>query len=684
MPALRRIIVVFKTHLDIGYTDLAARVLRKYCARFILQALATARELREAGEPDRLVWTTGSWLITEFLERASPAHRRAMERAIAAGDLAWHALPFTWHSELLDASLCDFGLSLSADLDRRFGRKTLSAKMTDVPGHTRSLVPHLARAGVEFFHIGVNPATPVPATPPVFRWRAPGGEEVVVAYSSDYGRPVRVPGLDTALHFAHTGDNHGPQDAPAVRAVLAAVRTAHPGVEVVAGTLDDFARALAPVRDRLPVVTNEIGDTWIYGPPSDPWKLARYRALLEFRRHALARRPALAADVAFRKFSRELMLVPEHTWGRDTKIVIPVLNAPWIIRSVGRWKKPPFARDRQRGLFAAWEASWREQRAYLRTAVAALRKVRGTLPADPKGGPASRAENSPYQQARAAVAACAARRPLRRAADRLASRRIETAGHTLAFDARGALTGWRLPDGRVLADATHPLGLFGYQVFSPADCERWFRTYVVNHAATESWSRPDLTKFGYEKIRGVRARRWFARLVSLELDQTGGAPRVLATLRGPAEAVKHFGCPEEITIEWTLPQGFAPMRVTLQWFGKPASRIPEAAWFSFVPRVSRPRDWRLVKLGQTVDPRRVVAGGNRHLHAIERAVHPSLTIVNRQAPVVALEKATLLEFRQQPPDLRRGLHFNLVNNAWGTNFVQWCGDDLRFAFELHP
>lgn len=665
MPPLRRIIVVFKTHLDIGYTDLASRVLRKYCTHFIPLALATARELREAGGPDRFVWTTGSWLVTEFLERANPNQRRLLEQTIAAGDLAWHALPFTWHSELLDASLCDFGLSLSADLDRRFGRKTISAKMTDVPGHTRSLVPRLAAAGVKFFHIGVNPATPVPATPPVFRWRAPGGEEVIVAYSGDYGRPVRAPGLATALHFAHTGDNHGPQDAAGVRAVLARLRAEHPGVEVVAGTLDDFARALAPVWAQLPVVSDEIGDTWIYGPASDPWKMARYRALLEFRRAALVRRPALARDAGFNRFSRELLLVPEHTWGRDTKIVIPKTNSPWIIRSPGRWPKPQFAADRRRGLFAAWEASWREQRAYLAAAVRALR------PAALQAG------------ARSAVAACTPRRSAPRGRPLRPGQRIKTGGHEIAFDSRGALTRWRTPDGRLLADATHPLGQFSYQVFSPADCERWFQTYAINHAVTDSWSRPDFTKFGYEKIRGIRARRWNAKLVALRLDESGDAPRFLATLIGAPEAVKQFGCPAELSLEWTLPHGFAPTTATVQWFGKSASRIPEAAWLSFVPRVPRPRDWRLVKLGETIDPHRVVALGNRHLQAVERAVHPSLTLVNRHTPVVALEAPTLLEFRQRIPDLRHGLHFNLANNAWGTNFVQWAEDDLRSEFELH-
>ncbi len=665
MPRLRRILVVFKTHLDIGYTDLAAAVLRQYCTRFIPRAIATARELREAGGADRFIWTTGSWLLTEYLERASPGARREMERAIAAGDLAWHALPFTWHSELLDAGLVDFGLSLAADLDRRFGRRTVAAKMTDVPGHTRSLVPHLARAGVRFMHLGVNPATPVPATPPVFRWRAPDGTEVIVAYGGDYGRPVQVRGCPTGLHFAHTGDNHGPQDAAAVRATLAAVRAAHPGTEVTAGTLDDFARALAPLQSRLPVVTDEIGDTWIHGVASDPWKIARYRALLEFRRQVLSRRPRLISTPAFRRFSRELLLVPEHTWGRDTKIVIPKPTGPWVIYTPGRWKKAEFQRDRRRGLFRGLEASWREQRRYLESAMAAL-------------------PTRPWRQAaQAAVAACRPIQPARAGLAPAAGNRVTVAGHELQFDQRGALVRWRTPAGRELAGRGHLLGLFSYQIFSPADYERWFRTYVVNHAATETWSRPDFTKFGYEKLRGVRARRWHAELVSIAVHATASVPRVILRLRGPAEANREFGCPRELTIEWTLPGDFAPARVTLQWFGKPASRIPEAAWFSFLPPVPDSTRWRLIKLGALVDPRRVVPRGNRRIHAIERAVHPALTIVNRHAPVVALDRATLLDFRPEPPDLRRGLHFNLVNNVWGTNFVQWTEDDARFEFDLH-
>ena len=63
-----------------------------------------------------------------------------------------------------------------------------------------------------------------------------------------------------------------------------------PGAVVVASTLDAFARALIAGERAiatLPVVTAEIGDTWIHGAGTDPQKLARYRALLATRRCVL-------------------------------------------------------------------------------------------------------------------------------------------------------------------------------------------------------------------------------------------------------------------------------------------------------------------------------------------------------------------------------------------------------------
>ncbi|MCU1453543.1 MAG: hypothetical protein JWN46_1689, partial [Acidimicrobiales bacterium] len=282
-PPLRTVHLVAKTHLDLGFTGLAAEVADQYLEDFFPRAMAVAAELRARGGPERLVWTTGSWPLWWALERRSGPARRRLEQAIAAGDLAWHALPLTTHTELMDAALVEAGLGISAELDRRFGRRTVAAKMTDVPGHTRALVPLLAAAGVTLLHLGVNPAWPVPDVPPVFRWRSPEGAEVVVVYQSGgYGGFRAVDGCADALAFAHTGDNLGP---PSVEDVLAAhqrLRSTVPGAAVRASTLDAFASALSAsgAVAALPVVTAEIGDSWIFGAASDPQKVARYRELL--------------------------------------------------------------------------------------------------------------------------------------------------------------------------------------------------------------------------------------------------------------------------------------------------------------------------------------------------------------------------------------------------------------------
>ena len=69
---LARVHLIFKTHLDVGFTDFAANVIANYFNFYIPKAIELAEGLRRSGSPDRFVWTTGSWLIYEYLEQAPP------------------------------------------------------------------------------------------------------------------------------------------------------------------------------------------------------------------------------------------------------------------------------------------------------------------------------------------------------------------------------------------------------------------------------------------------------------------------------------------------------------------------------------------------------------------------------------------------------------------------------------
>src|ERR1039457_421625 len=223
-PTIKRVLVMFKCHFDAGFIDTQANVVRRYFDRHFPRAIETSAALKRKGS-DRYVWPAGSWLVYQYLEKASPARKKEMEQAIAAGDIAWHAIPFTWQTEFMDSTLIAGALSLSATLDLRFGRPTTGAKMTDVCGHTRGLIGPLAEHGVKLLDIGANgaiganDARTVPDVPPVFRWKDPGGHELIMLYHDGYGGIVTIPGSDLAIDVEVKGDNDGPHSIGEVHAV---------------------------------------------------------------------------------------------------------------------------------------------------------------------------------------------------------------------------------------------------------------------------------------------------------------------------------------------------------------------------------------------------------------------------------------------------------------------------------
>ena len=75
------------------------------------------------------------------------------------------------------------------------------------------------------------------------------------------------------------GDNTGPAPLDDVAHFYQQVQGKYPGAKVSASTFDAFFKiANQPeVKSKLPVVTEEIGDGWLYGVPSDPLKNAQFR-----------------------------------------------------------------------------------------------------------------------------------------------------------------------------------------------------------------------------------------------------------------------------------------------------------------------------------------------------------------------------------------------------------------------
>ena len=109
-----------------------------------------------------------------------------------------------------------------------------------------------------------------------------------------------------------------------VRDIFKRVRDNFPGAEVKASTFDAYGQKLleAAPQLNLPVVTGEVGDTWINGIASDPFKVSRYRDLLRLRRGLVD--SGFSDSYALQNFSRFLLKV-------RTKASIILLNLGFIL-----------------------------------------------------------------------------------------------------------------------------------------------------------------------------------------------------------------------------------------------------------------------------------------------------------------------------------------------------------------
>ncbi|MHB1108966.1 MAG: DUF5054 domain-containing protein [Devosia sp.] len=630
--------LVFKTHLDIGFTDHAEKVRAQYHQRFIPQAIETAEHFRrENPERPAFIWTTGAWLIWDHLNSQRPEAVSRLEEAIGRGLIRWHALPFTTHSELMSPALFRAGLSFSEELDRRFGKATIAGKMTDVPGHTRGIVPLLAEAGVKFLHIGVNTASPPPDVPDVFRWRAPMGEEVVVMYQKSYGATHFPEGFDQGLSFAHTSDNMGPQSVPQTADVYREMARHFPDAEIRAATLEEYGALLWARRDEFPVIDLELGDSWIHGSASDPAKTARFLAL----QRLYDRFAAEGLTPERQAFGRGLTMVAEHTCGVDIKS---------YLRDETAWDRTDFEAARQKDYrFAYTEASWMEQRGYLDAAVAEL-------------GPDDR------------VLAEAALAELRPGAEMDAGgieEVIAFAGWTVRCDPpTGDLLEIATPGGARLSGAS--LMGYRYESYDAKDVEAYLHSYLTHRA---EWAILDHAKPGLGSSKTAVSQVWVPRLAGVARSARG----VTLAMEMPEQANRRLGAPRRLELALAA-RDARTLELALIARGKPANRMPEASFLHFAPEDIAGWEFRKMGLWQKGD--RVASNGGGQLQAVAAVRATGLELTPLDTPLVGPAGWPFMTYCKGAPDFGAGLRFCLHNNKWGTNFPQWWGGDLAARFVL--
>ena len=680
-PKIKTVYVVAMCHLDLGFTDFEHSVIQTYFEKYIPTAIDTARKLERTDAKERYVWTLSSWMVYEYLEQASSENRRNMEQALTGGQIAWHAMPFTWYSEMLDRSLMGSAFGLSKALDQRFGIKTIAGKLSDVPGHTRGLIGPAVEAGIQFLDIGSNIRPPdVPPDPHLFNWCDPDGAQITVLYHLlNYGGTAVIPGTDTAVAINVRNDNSGPHPISEIQTYYADLHRQFPMARIVATNLNTVARAVQPASGHLPLITQEIGDVWIYGIGSDPGKTARYRELSRLRLEWLSKgafKPGDPVDIAF---SSRLILATEHNWGLDTGVGALLEDAlrktprdKVLLDFPGIYTPDELAAARAtNSAFQRLDACWAEKRADIDKAVDALPlRLRGEA-----------------QQRLRSLAPVAPE--THRFKSHPAGTAVETKHFTLAFDPRtGAIR--RLLDrrtGREWASATHPTALFRYRMFTSAECQRYvhqFAPYPNISWANNVWGKPGLEKYP------VEPRVWEPIVNAAYLEETADAYRIVLEMRIPdagPKMAKFVSWPRRLMEEILLPKGAPEIHVTLWCFEKRANRLPEAMWLSFSPDAPSQEGWQFEKVNRSISPHDVISNGGRHLHAVTRRVNYSdangaFVLETLDAPLVAPGQRLLTNFNNSQPDMIEGVHVNLYNNLWNTAFPQWYGEDMRFRFVM--
>lgn len=674
---MKKVFVVSKTHLDLGFTDYAENIRQKYLKSFIPDAISLAERVNT---PDKkyFVWTTGSWLLKEMLNYADSVQKEKLINAMKNGNIAPHAMPFTTHSELLDYDTFDYGLSIVDELDKIRGRKTVAAKMTDVPGHTKGIVKLLANHGIKLLHIGVNGVSAVPEVPECFLWKD-GDSEAIVIYSGDYGGAFKSDFMDEVLYFDHTLDNHGAPSPQKVVDKFHKIQSQFPGYEITAGTMDDFADIIWEHKNELPVFEGEIGDTWIHGAATDPYKAASLRELMRLKCAWLSEGSMEKGSKEYNAFSDALLCIAEHTCGMDTKtyfadyenylksdfqkarkrdkIIIkhPFWDYPYNILNI-------INKIRFKSSYSIIEKSWAEQRAYIEKAVDALseshkQQARSALK---RLTPASLADVSEYQPY---------------------TEPLKLSDFEFELNEFGGIGNFTYKGNEIIKKNNR--ALLEYRVYTSRDYDFWFKHYARNIDENAVWGYPD---FGRPLLKYADGKypegSFYYKMDGAYISEEEKQIKVFVNLKCSHAVCEKAGAPRDVQVVYTLSSD--GIQFDVLWCGKDANRLTEALFLHLYPNTDT---FKLVKIGSQIDYKSTVSMGGRNLHAVEKCIMKNdfgnFDFINYHSPLISIGKGKILEYDNKIESIETdGISYVLYNNVWGTNFPLWYEDNALFSFTI--
>ncbi len=743
---IETVIIVYKIHFDIGYSETVQQVLHDYRTSMADRVLEAIDKNRSQPKDKQFVWTVSGWPMKQILwDGQAPERRKKIEQAIADGNLAIHAFPFTMHSETSELEDMVRGLTISSALARKFGQPlSTSAKMSDVPGQSWLIPTLFTHAGIKFYHMGGPVVNKELGLPPLFWWEGPDGSRLLTLYNNGYGSDPLPPAnwpYKTWIYVNMTGDNQGPPSPETVAEDLEFYKNR--GIHAKAGKMDDFAEMiLKEDLSELPVIRSDIGDPWIHGTMSMPEaaKLAQnirpsiggMNQLSTLETIWGIYRPDLRGIIA--EAYEQSLLYSEHTWGLANQ---HYLKVPYGKAWQELWEKglPP--------QYKLMEESWTDHADYIgnvqklitgpyRDAVALLadnvnvdknrivvynplpwkrgdeieldtRLIFGNdfvslKPVD--GGPAiAVAHEYPAIEDKAPVSRFVVvdippmgYRTYIASNENVAgpelvaednSDIIESPFFRARMDAeRGRITS--LIDkrtGREMVDANAPQG-FGQYFY-----ERFGYKQLSDWIDKSLYPQYQAHRFAfvaYDMPQDVAYGSALPEEMTLTVEKS--VIDVKAVMTG---AIPGPGQPQKVTISLTLSGYYPTADLEVSWQKQPDS-WPETAWICLPFNCDNPT-FRLGRLGAFVDPVKdmVVDNANYHLWWVNNgvSVYDSATgagvgICSQDAPLVSLGEPGEYKFDSRYEPKKPYIYLNLYNNHWRTNFPAWIGNGQRMSVRV--
>ena len=431
---------------------------------------------------------------------------------------------------------------------------------------------------------------------------------------------------------------------------IADIKAKYPGYEVSAGTLDDYAEEIWEVRDRLPVITSEIGDSWIHGSAADPYKSAALRTLIRLKNKWLADGSLKRDSEEYACLADNILCLAEHTCGMDIKIALGEYE---------NYLRPDFERAKSiNPAYTKIEKTWAEQRLYIKKATEKLS-----------------AEH--MKEAKAQLDKLIPKEPFGRFEESgEADKEYQIGESRISFNSFGGVKSLTVGGREIIAENDSPC--ITYDSYGADDYNYWFTHYSRDLDKTAHWAFADFGKPNIDKIADKYKQGRFAyKLENLTVSQETNRFFALAELHIDGYFYESLGAPQVFQIKYTLESG--KLTAELLWQNKPASRLPESIMFHVYPRSEKVS---FTKLGRRIDPFDIVRNGNRNIAAVENIELDGVKITNLHSPLVGIGKGKILHFDNEYSPLSDGIAYVLYDNIWGTNFPLWYSDNAYFKYDI--